>query len=88
MADFHEKLMQQKPIAIACPKLDDAQAHFEKLTAVLSMSDVKSVSVVHMEVPCCTGLVRVAQAAIEASGKSIPLHDVVVSTRGEVVSES
>jgi hypothetical protein len=41
-----------------------------------------------MEVPCCTGLVRIAQAAIQASGKAIPLHDVVVSTRGEVIGES
>ncbi len=88
MPDFHEKLLQQNPIAIACPKLDDAQAHFDKLTAVLQMSDVKSLSVIRMEVPCCGGLVRIAQGAIAASGKSIPLHDVVVSTRGEVLSES
>lgn len=88
MADFHEKLLQQKPIAIACPKLDNGRGHLEKLTGILQMSDVKSLSVIHMEVPCCTGLVRIAQAAIEASGKSIPLHDVVVSTKGEVVGES
>jgi Pyruvate/2-oxoacid:ferredoxin oxidoreductase delta subunit len=88
MADFHERLLQQKPVAIACPKLDNGQAHLDKLTAVLKMSDVKSLSVIHMEVPCCTGLVRIAQSAIQASGKSIPLHDVVVSTRGEVLSES
>ncbi len=88
MPDFHEKLLQQNPIAIACPKLDDGQAHFDKLTAVLQMSDVKSLSVIRMEVPCCGGLVRIAQAAIAASGKSIPLHDVVVSTRGDVLSKS
>ncbi len=88
MADFHEKLLQQNPIAIACPKLDDGQAHVDKLTAVLQMSDVKSLSVIRMEVPCCSGLARIAQAAIEASGKAIPLHDVVVSTKGEVISET
>jgi NAD-dependent dihydropyrimidine dehydrogenase PreA subunit len=87
MSDFHEKLLQQKPVAIACPKLDDGQAHLDKLTAVLQMSEVKSVSVIRMEVPCCSGLVRIAQAAIEASGKSIPLRDVVVSTKGEVLRE-
>jgi ferredoxin len=87
MADFHERLLQQRPIAIACPKLDNGQAHLDKLTAVLQMSDVKSLSVIHMEVPCCSGLVRIARAAIEASGKAIPLHDVVVSTRGEVIGE-
>lgn len=88
MADFHERLLQQKPIAIACPKLDNGQAHLDKLTAILQMSDVKSLSVIHMEVPCCTGLVRIAQAAIEASGKPIPLHNVVVSTKGEVLDKS
>jgi len=88
MADFHEKLLQKRPVAIACPKLDNGQAHLDKLTSILQMSDVKSLSVIHMEVPCCTGLVRIAQAAIEASGKSIPLHDVVVSTKGEVLGEA
>lgn len=88
MADFHEKLLQQRPVAIACPKLDNGQAHFDKLTGILQMSDVRSLSVIRMEVPCCSGLVRVAQASIEASGKSIPLHEVVVSTKGEVISES
>lgn len=88
MADFHETLLQRRPIAIACPKLDNSQAHLARLTAMLTMSDVKSLSVIHMEVPCCTGLVRIAQTAIRASGKSIPLHDVVISTRGEVLSQS
>lgn len=86
MGDFHEKLLQKRPIAIACPKLDNGQAHLEKLTAVLRMSDVKSLSVIRMEVPCCSGLVRIARAAVEACGKPIPLHEVVVSTRGEVGS--
>jgi len=88
MADFHERLLQGNPIAIACPKLDNGQAHLDKLTAILTMSAVESVSVIHMEVPCCTGLVRLAQSAIAASGKAIPLKDVVVSTKGEVLSES
>lgn len=85
MADFHERLLRQNPVAIACPKLDDGQTHLAKLTSLLQMSDVKSLSVIHMEVPCCTGLVRMARAAIEASGKDLPLHDVVISTRGELV---
>lgn len=87
MGDFHERLLQGKPIAIACPKLDNGQAHLEKLTAILRTSDVRSLSVIHMEVPCCTGLIRIAQAAVDASGKDIPLKDVVVSTRGELLSE-
>lgn len=88
MPDFHERLLTEKTVAIACPKLDNAQRHLEKLAAILRQSDVKSLSVARMEVPCCTGLVRLARAAIEASGKEIPLREIVVSTRGGVKAES
>jgi len=63
LGGFHPEYLKDKAIAIACPKLDNGQAHLDKLTAVLQMSDVNSLSVIHMEVPCCTGLVRIAQAA-------------------------
>lgn len=88
MPDFHERLLMAKTVAIACPKLDNAQRHLEKLAAILRQSDVKSLSVARMEVPCCAGLVRLARAAIEASGKEIPLREIVVSTRGGVKAES
>jgi Pyruvate/2-oxoacid:ferredoxin oxidoreductase delta subunit len=88
MPDFHERLLTEKTVAIACPKLDNAQRHLEKLAAILRQSDVKSLSVARMEVPCCAGLVRLARAAIEASGKEIPLREIVVSTRGGVKAES
>ena len=77
------------PLAVGVHVAVGQKVHdLDKLASILQMSDVNSLSVIHMEVPCCTGLVRIAQAAIEASGKSIPLHDVAVSTKGEVLNET
>jgi Pyruvate/2-oxoacid:ferredoxin oxidoreductase delta subunit len=87
-ADFHERLLQGRPVVIACPKLDDRQPALDKLTAILALSDVRSLTVVHMEVPCCTGLVRMAEAAVAASGREIPLADVTISVRGQRLGSS
>ena len=70
---------------MACPKLDDFNAHLEKLTDVLRQSDIKSITVVRMEVPCCSGLTTMARRAIAASGKHIPLWEVTVGVRGELI---
>jgi Pyruvate/2-oxoacid:ferredoxin oxidoreductase delta subunit len=84
-ADFHRRLLPGHGVLLACPKLDDPQAHVEKLAAILREGTIRSLTVVHMEVPCCTGLVRIAQAALACSGQSVPLKDVVISRRGQVM---
>ena len=84
-AGFHQDFLSDHSLLIACPKLDDFQAHLKKLTDILSQSDVKSLTVVHMEVPCCSGLVHMARQAIRASGSEIPLSEVTVGVRGEVL---
>lgn len=84
-ADFHQRLLRGRPLVIGCPKLDDGQVYVEKLTDMLRESSIRSVTVVHMEVPCCTGLVRIAEAAIEASECGVPLEEVTISLRGEVL---
>jgi len=84
-AGFHQDFLKDHSLLIACPKLDDFQAHLRKLTDVLSQSDVKSLTVVHMEVPCCSGLVHMAREAIKASGKNIPTKEVTISACGEVL---
>ena len=57
-ADFHRRLLRGRPVVIGCPKLDDRQAALDKLTAILTHSSVRSLTVVHMEVPCCHALCR------------------------------
>jgi Pyruvate/2-oxoacid:ferredoxin oxidoreductase delta subunit len=85
MADFHPKFLRGRSVIIGCPKLDDPAFYVEKLTEIFKRSDIKSVTVLHMEVPCCFGLKRIAEAALEASGKKIPMRDVTVSIEGNVI---
>jgi Pyruvate/2-oxoacid:ferredoxin oxidoreductase delta subunit len=85
MADFHRRLLRGRPVVVGCPKLDDGRAYVEKLAAMLTTSDIRSVTVVHMEVPCCTGLVRIAEAAVERSARNVPLMDMTISIRGQVI---
>jgi len=81
-AGFHQELLEGHAIAVACPKLDNIQAHRQKLTDILRHADIKSLTVVHMEVPCCFGLVHMAQEALKASGKTIPFKEVTVGIKG------
>ena len=83
--NFHADLLDGHALLIACPKLDDFEGHLAKLTQVLKQSDIKSVTVAHMEVPCCSGLVHLARQAAKASGKDIPVDDVTIGVEGEVI---
>ncbi|NIQ94095.1 MAG: 4Fe-4S ferredoxin [Desulfuromonadales bacterium] len=83
-ADFHKDLLKGRALLIGCPKLDDGQAYLEKLTAMLQQNDIKRLSVVHMEVPCCSGLVAIARQAIAASGKDVPFETVCVGIQGDI----
>ena len=78
---FHRDFIRDRVTLIGCPKLDEGD-YTEKLAAILSANDVRSVTVARMEVPCCGGIQRAAEAALSASGKQIPLRTVVVTTDG------
>ena len=86
--DLHAKLLRERPIVIGCPKFDDAQGYAEKLGEILRLNGVRTVTVVHMEVPCCTGLVGMAEAAIERSGATFPVTEVTIGVDGEVQAEA
>ncbi|MCL6519223.1 MAG: 4Fe-4S binding protein [Armatimonadetes bacterium] len=83
---FHRKMLHGKVLIIGCPKLDDAPYYIEKLTEILAYSDIKSLTVARMEVPCCSGLTRIAQMAVAASGKEIPIKEIIISIRGEEIN--
>ncbi|MFC2003890.1 ATP-binding protein [Chloroflexota bacterium] len=87
-AGFHRDFLKDHALLVACPKLDDFQAHQQKLTQILRQSGVRSVSVVHMEVPCCSGLTHMAKEAIRLSGKDIPLTEITVGVRGDIKQEA
>jgi len=82
-AGFHQDFLRGHALLVACPKLDDFQAHLRKLADILCHSQVKSLTVVHMEVPCCSGLAHMAKQAIRLSGKDIPLKEVTIGIRGD-----
>ena len=84
-ANFHHDFLKGKAIAIGCPKLDDLTAYISKVTQILESSDIKSVEVVHMEVPCCHGLVHIVQEALKKAGKDIPFDTVTIGVNGEIV---
>jgi ferredoxin len=85
--DFHGRILRERPVVVGCPKLDEPDFYVEKLAAILRESGVRSLTVVHMEVPCCHALTRIARAAVSASGREVPLSDVTVGIGGEVVEE-
>jgi len=83
-AGFHQNFLRNHSLLVACPKLDDFQSHLKKLTEILRQAQVKSLTVVHMEVPCCLELVQMAKQAIIASGKDIPFKEVTVGIKGDL----
>ena len=83
-AGFHQAFMRGRVTLIGCPKLDGVD-HSEKLTDILRASDVKSVTVLRMEVPCCGGLEQAVKKALQASGKCIPWQVVTLSVDGRVL---
>ncbi|MCP4379576.1 MAG: 4Fe-4S ferredoxin [bacterium] len=89
MADFHERLLSGKVVVIACPKLDDVGPYIDKLTRIFADNSIRSVTVAHMEVPCCTGIVMLTQAAMEKSGRTdIPFADITVGIDGTIHSDT
>lgn len=85
MPDFHARILRGRPVLIGCPKLDDGAYYVEKLAAMLRQSGPRGLTVVHMEVPCCTGLLRIAEAAKALAGVDVPLESLVVSIRGNLL---
>jgi ferredoxin len=71
--NMHADFLRDGAIAVGCPKLDDGQAYINKLAQMIQASDIQSIRVAYMEVPCCRGLVFIAQQAIQLSGKDVPL---------------
>ena len=83
-ANMHEEFMRGKVTIIGCPKLD-AVDYAEKLTEIIRNNEIKSVTIVRMEVPCCGGLQRAAENALKASGKFIPWQVVTISRDGRIL---
>lgn len=86
--DFHGRLLRGRPVAIACPKLDNHAPYVEKLARMIVEAPLRSLTVVHMEVPCCTALARIAEAACRASGTDLRPEWIVISVGGHILEPS
>jgi len=84
LPDFQARLLAGKSLAVACPKLDNAEHYVEKLSRIFAGNDIKSLTIARMMVPCCGGLEQITQMAMEKAGKNIPVEVVVVSPDGSV----
>jgi hypothetical protein len=89
MGSFHERFLSGKVLAIACPKLDEgADVYREKLTALVDHAQINTLTVVIMEVPCCRGLVGLAQEAVARAKRKVPVKSVVIGIKdGAILSE-
>ena len=85
--DFHRRFLRGKPVIIGCPKLDQVQLYARKLTEIVRGAEPRSLTVIHMEVPCCSGLTKLAEYAIAEAGSALAVEDVTISLQGEVVAE-
>lgn len=82
--NFHQEFMAGHVTLIGCPKLDPVQ-YAEKIGEILKQNDIKSISVVRMEVPCCSGIVNAVKEALKHTNKTLPFHITTISTKGSIL---
>jgi NAD-dependent dihydropyrimidine dehydrogenase PreA subunit len=88
MGDFHNRLLKNKSLAIACPKLDtNKDVYLDKLATMISDAKINTLTVPIMEVPCCGGLIQMAKMAVQQSGRNIPIKKIVVGIKGDILLE-
>ncbi len=88
LGDFHRDYLQDKSIAIACPKLDQGQdIYLEKIKSWFDEAKINTLTDLIMQVPCCTGLLHLAQQAAEGATRKVPIKYVVVGVQGEILQE-
>ena len=83
--EYHS-LLQGKVALLGCPKFDNAEEYIAKFVEIFTKADIRSVTVLHMEVPCCSGLPKIVAEARRRTGVEVPVENVLVSTRGEILS--
>lgn len=84
MGDFHGKFLKGHSIAVGCPKLDDKEFYVDKLATIIKVNNLKSLKVIHMEVPCCSGLTEIARQAISKNKIAMKFEDVTINLQGNI----
>lgn len=81
--DFQQNYLEGKAVMMGCPKFDDAENYIQRFVEIISTCNLKSLTILIMEVPCCSAMSVIVQQAIERAGKSLPVEQITISTRGE-----
>jgi ferredoxin len=81
--NFQEKYLEGKTVMMGCPKFDDAESYVQRFAEIISTCNLKSLTILIMEVPCCSAMNVIVRKAIEKAGKSVPVEEITISTRGE-----
>ena len=84
-ADFHSELLRDNAVVIGCPKLDDLSGYVDKLAEMIRHNDLAKLTVAHMEVPCCTGILRAVLEARRLAGSDLPVDDLTISIHGKLI---
>lgn len=88
MGNFHQDYLKGKGLAIACPKLDQGQeTYMQKITSMIDEAKINTLTVMIMQVPCCSGLLQMAKTSMDNASRKIPLKAIVVGLEGEILSE-
>ena len=86
--NFHSDFLKNKILAIACPKLDNnKESYVEKIAAMINDSEINTLTVIRMEVPCCGGLTHLAQQALQQASRKIPVKEIILNIQGEMISD-
>jgi hypothetical protein len=82
---IHKDFMKGRAVMMGCPKFDDAQSYIDKFAQICAQAGLKSITVLSMEVPCCSGLPMIVKKGLQISGVTTPLTEVVVSIKGKIL---
>lgn len=83
-ADFHRAFLAGRSLLVGCPKLDDVNAYHQKLVEIFKQNDLKSITLVHMEVGCCFGMSKLVKSALQEAGVDTPLEEIIVGVDGSI----
>ncbi len=86
--EFHKRYLGKKKLLIGCPKLDDAMYYVEKFTKILRDNNIKSLTCLRMEVPCCGGMTAILREALKRAGKEIPFKEIIIGVKGDHLKET
>ncbi|WP_337960965.1 hypothetical protein [Caloramator sp. mosi_1] len=86
--NYHNDFLKDRAVVVGCPKLDDIEYYTDKLTDIIKLNDLESITVLKMEVPCCSGMMYAAKTARDRSGSDIPIKVVTIGIEGDIIKES